>query len=311
VLSVFEILSIRLEKRALKMTNSLPTSPEPWKERASAAKDQQYGRKLYDYSAEVREPHFLEYRHLQRINLAELQNELAKQKAGFSKRKSVTPAELQALRTTLHSYSKSPNAFTRLPVPCICSVCQLTRHNTLEAEAIRDYEYILSLAQMTGSERDDRYNDLREAFPEVGLDASQPFNSLFRTFRPLATIANDPLRDLLKSILPRGLTWTRAEKARHVGEFIDHKTPEDVSPVVDGIARLVISVVAGAALIAPVVVMELGTRTVNKSLITTSVAVVVFAIALAFGVRASNTETLVSTATYAAVLVVFVGTSAP
>lgn len=188
---------------------------------------------------------------------------------------------------------------------------QLTRRNILKAEAIRDYEYILNLAQMTGSERDDRYNDLREAFPEVGLDASQPFNSLFRTFRPRSTIANDPLRDLLKSILPRGLTWTRDEKARHVGEFIDNKTPEDVSPTVDVIARLIISIAAGTALIAPVVIMELGTKTVNKSLITTSVAVVVFAIALAFGVKASNTETLVSTATYAAVLVVFIGTSGP
>ena len=164
---------------------------------------------------------------------------------------------------------------------------------------------------MTGSERDDRYNDLREAFPAIGLDSSQSFDSLFRTFRPQSSIANDPLRGLLKSILPRGLTWTRAEMARHVGEFIDNKTPEDVSPIVDRIARLIISVTAGAALVIPVVIMEVGTRSVTKSLITMSVAIVLFAIALAFGVRASNPETLVSTATYAAVLVVFVGTSGP
>jgi len=99
--------------------------------------------------------------------------------------------------------------------------------------------------------------------------------------------------------------------ARHVGEFIDNKTPEDVSPIVDRIARLIISVTAGAALVIPVVIMEVGTRSVTKSLITMSVAIVLFAIALAFGVRASNPETLVSTATYAAVLVVFVGTSGP
>lgn len=47
----------------------------------------------------------------------------------------------------------------------------------------------------------------------------------------------------------------------------------------------------------------------KKSLVTVSVAVVNFALILAFGVKVSNVETLVSTATYAAVLVVFVGTS--
>jgi hypothetical protein len=88
-------------------------------------------------------------------------------------------------------------------------------------------------------------------------------------------------------------------------------TPGEVSPIVDGIARLVISVVAGAALIAPVVVMEVGERSVRKNLITMSVAIGVFAIALAFGGKTSNTETLIATATYAAVVAVFVGTSGP
>lgn len=46
-----------------------------------------------------------------------------------------------------------------------------------------------------------------------------------------------------------------------------------------------------------------------KSLATLLVAVVVCALIVSFGVRVSNIETLVSTATYSAVLVVFVGTS--
>jgi hypothetical protein len=88
-------------------------------------------------------------------------------------------------------------------------------------------------------------------------------------------------------------------------------TPEEVSPIVDGIARLVISVVAGAALITPVIVKEVGERSVRKNLITMSVAIGVFAIALAFGRKTSNTETLIATATYAAVVAVFVGTGGP
>ena len=48
----------------------------------------------------------------------------------------------------------------------------------------------------------------------------------------------------------------------------------------------------------------------NKSLVTTSVAVVLFAGIVSVGFNASNAETLGITAAYAAVLVVFVGTSA-
>jgi hypothetical protein len=49
----------------------------------------------------------------------------------------------------------------------------------------------------------------------------------------------------------------------------------------------------------------------TKSLITTSVAVLLFAAFLALGIKASNQDTLAATATYAAVLVVFVGASTP
>lgn len=47
----------------------------------------------------------------------------------------------------------------------------------------------------------------------------------------------------------------------------------------------------------------------TKNPLTVSVAVIVFLLVLPFGVRVSNTETLVATATYAAVLVVLIGTS--
>ena len=52
-------------------------------------------------------------------------------------------------------------------------------------------------------------------------------------------------------------------------------------------------------------------KSVNKSLITVSVAVLLVGAALSLGIKASNMETLVATATYAAVLVVFVGSNTP
>jgi hypothetical protein len=52
-------------------------------------------------------------------------------------------------------------------------------------------------------------------------------------------------------------------------------------------------------------------KTRNEHLIITSVFTVVFSLGIALASRASNQEVLAATAAYAAVLVVFVGTSSP
>lgn len=64
----------------------------------------------------------------------------------------------------------------------------------------------------------------------------------------------------------------------------------------------------GLSLIVPMLIMRIG-ENLTKSLVTTSVAVVLFAGITSLILRANNTETVAATATYAAVLVVFVGTS--
>lgn len=64
----------------------------------------------------------------------------------------------------------------------------------------------------------------------------------------------------------------------------------------------------GLSLIVPMLIMRIGENS-TKSLVTTSVAVVLFAGITSLILRANNTETVAATATYAAVLVVFVGTS--
>jgi len=68
--------------------------------------------------------------------------------------------------------------------------------------------------------------------------------------------------------------------------------------------------VGGAALLVPMIIMVFE-ASLSKSLITTSVSVLFFAGFLSFGISASNQDILAATATYAAVLVVFVGTSLP
>ena len=92
-------------------------------------------------------------------------------------------------------------------------------------------------------------------------------------------------------------------------EYLQKLPPETVSPFIDKLARFVIAFAGGAALVVPMVVMSLPRMSTRKSLIVVSVAVTMFAALMSVGVRASNPETLIATATYAAVLVVFVGAS--
>jgi hypothetical protein len=75
--------------------------------------------------------------------------------------------------------------------------------------------------------------------------------------------------------------------------------------------RVAMALFGGVSLIAPMLVMTLHPSR-NTSLITTSAATFVFAIALAIGaIDTAGKDVLAATAAYAAVLVVFVGTSAP
>lgn len=74
------------------------------------------------------------------------------------------------------------------------------------------------------------------------------------------------------------------------------------------LAGLIVALASAAAIIVPIVVMSFGASK-NKSLVVTSVAVVLFGFVLAAVVKARSENVFIATATYAAVLVVFVGVS--
>jgi len=74
-------------------------------------------------------------------------------------------------------------------------------------------------------------------------------------------------------------------------------------------SRLLMAVFGGVALIAPVILMTLK-PTLTVDLVTASVATAVFSLALVgFATDMSGKDVLASTAAYAAVMVVFIGTS--
>lgn len=94
-----------------------------------------------------------------------------------------------------------------------------------------------------------------------------------------------------------------------IDEYLAGLPPETISPFVDKTTRFIIAFAGGAALVVPMLIMSLPFTYKTKSLVTVSVAVTLFAATMSVAIRASNADTLVATATYAAVLIVFVGTS--
>lgn len=147
----------------------------------------------------------------------------------------------------------------------------------------------------------------------------------------------DPIRRLVKFLLPTRWTVSKDEWARYHARLSKPRDPPNIlsriykwivrwwrpirtegnlnvyaakgtSTTIEFLARFILAFLGGAALIVPMVIMVFDpSRT--KGLITTSAAVLLFAFFISLASSASNQEVLGATATYAAVLVVFVSTS--
>ena len=62
----------------------------------------------YSYDSYNEEPHFMEFRLLQLLNIVGIQNDLAKHEAVVRKDMRASSAKMKELRTTLHEYGTSP-----------------------------------------------------------------------------------------------------------------------------------------------------------------------------------------------------------
>ena len=257
----------------------------------------------YTYASQQDEVHFMEFRILQRLNIFRLQNKLAELKASCWKELKPSDVDFENLKTTLHDYGKP--LLSQSHVKCCCLVAS----HALSATAIQDYAFAQTLRTVDDGQAANRRHDLSQAFPEIADLAGDPFNSRYCTLSSGPGIPSDPVRNYLKRILPRRLTWTKAEMDRRMDDFLAGRPPEVISPVIDSLTRFVIAFMGGASLVVPVLIMSLPRTNRTKSLVVVSVAVTLFALLTSVGFRMNNGETVVSTATYAAVLVVFVGTS--
>ncbi|KAH8891658.1 hypothetical protein GQ53DRAFT_720301 [Thozetella sp. PMI_491] len=223
-------------------------------------------------------PLFGEYDGLVRLNVVHLQTDLARIKGEIFQSKTTSEDQMKALCQTLHNYTN----------------------------AIRDYEYMRQL--IVPPSVSNYQMSIMNAFPELSSMPGEPLGTRYLTFRTVLRPQEDGVREFLRLYLPSRLSWTRTERDIRLNDYHHGRAPEIYSPFVDSLARFIMAVACGAALIVPMVVMTFDPSR-NKSLITVSISVLLFAIFLASGIGATNTEVLAATATYAAVLVVFVGTS--
>ncbi|KAI7782629.1 uncharacterized protein LA080_013117 [Diaporthe eres] len=227
--------------------------------------------------------HFLRFEFLQRLNIVKLEYELTQIKSRLYRLDYITSAEeLDKLRTRLHDYTT----------------------------AIRDYQYLQDKKPLDRTESENRKFRLHRYFYSAADINNDPWESHYSYFQDEHThsMTVDPLRRRLMTYLPSRFTFSRHEREKRLKEYEQGDPPKEISGLVDALARFIIAITGGACLIVPMVIMSLSPSKV-ESLVAVSVAVVIFSLMLSFGIRVSNIETLVSTATYAAVLVVFVGTN--
>lgn len=120
--------------------------------------------------------------------------------------------------------------------------------------------------------------------------------------------ASSRLIHFLVRWLPRTVGYSKTERRSQFARYQGGKEPRGVSTGVRLIASTVLALLGGSLLIVPMVIMSFNPGR-TKNLVTVSCSVLLFAFFLGAGVRSKSAEVFIATATYAAVLVVFVGTN--
>jgi hypothetical protein len=139
-------------------------------------------------------------------------------------------------------------------------------------------------------------------------DRNVPYDNQYLSLNRKPSQRSDPVREFLRKHLPRHLSWSEEEKSARRADYSRGLPPEMYSRSLNRIARFLVGIVGGAWLIVPLLIMAFHSS-LTKTMITVCIAVVLFALAVSLLFETDNKDTVTATATYAAVLVVFVGAS--
>lgn len=185
------------------------------------------------------------------------------------------------------------------------------------AEAARDLIVIRSLDFLTSGEQEHLHKRTVHHFPRTAasiLPDVEPFETEnYRRFKaPDQAEVFDGVREVLRRCLPKRISWPKDEKISRK-EFYDQGTfaPERLSNTADRLARFIVAMGGALFILVPMYIMALHQNPV-KNLVTTTIAVVLFALVCSIPLRLANDQMFSATVGYAAVLMVFVGlTSGP
>lgn len=166
---------------------------------------------------------------------------------------------------------------------------------------MKDLEYV---TENLNGVFEDAYHSLIRNLQRHGLstDASWLYSP------PHSGQFGNKLQIFLQTHLPTWFTWSISERKSQPNYYAKGKLPVKISLQIRVISSMILSVFSGATIVVPIVIMSFNSSR-NKSLITVSAAVALFGFVLAAVVKASSESVFIATATYAAVLVVFVGAS--
>lgn len=158
-------------------------------------------------------PLFGEFARLQRLNLVQIQNELASIKADQTADRGLTDAQVKDLRRTMHEYSINGNGTNE------------DTANIMIVTAIKDPEYTRNLTEVSHNDGREYQIKLQVAFPDTAFRAGSPYNTTYRTFRAASQQKPDAVREFLRKFLHRKLSWTRAERDAREDDYWHGKSP--------------------------------------------------------------------------------------
>jgi hypothetical protein len=225
----------------------------------------------------------LSFRSLQAQRIKELQQELYRISLNRVQALSKNEATLEDINMRLDVLLNQYGWSRALPA-------RLTMTDEIAAEAIRNYETLSQEAlDLNSLKRDSRTQSIIHHI--LGLP------------KPQYDFPGKELRKLLKNPKDPNLSLNFRELNKDIREAKMRKQAFS--------ERIWMGALGGVAVIGPMLLMSLH-RTLTTSLVTSSVATVLFTIVLALGARnLKGQEILGAVAAYAAVLVVFIGTSIP
>ncbi|KAM0722576.1 hypothetical protein Q7P37_002017 [Cladosporium fusiforme] len=250
---------------------------------------------LYDFSEELRserpvaEPWILEMSRLRRIYILWLNKRLSLCRRTILEHQRVSDEDMRNLGDVLR----------------------------LQAEAIRDLQSIRALDVLTQGEKEKRGAQMAAYFKSTAATKFtdvDPFDT--ENYRRIRTekqaVLLDGVREMLRTYLPKWISWSREEKTSRK-ELYEEGTwkPEKLSNAADRLARFIVAMGGALFILVPMYIMALD-QNPTKNLITTTVAVMLFAFVCSIPLKLANDQIFSATVGYAAVLMVFVGlTSAP